>query len=159
VKPNFVSADTVPRFRFDTEVRAFDANGGEHRFTPECHVSHPVSCTSSPNNHGLQFKERLSQLKSFFDKIEDSNVDGKPLHVANPESSMFDIISSEDFEALSAKQIQERLRCKNIVVTGMKHANVKFDKAGLRAFGTLGRVVSIQGTDIIQYHRYDTDMM
>ena len=28
-----------PRFKFQTEIKAFDASGGEHRFTPECHVS------------------------------------------------------------------------------------------------------------------------
>jgi hypothetical protein len=28
-----------PRFKFQTDIRAFDASGGEHRFTPECHVS------------------------------------------------------------------------------------------------------------------------
>ena len=146
VQPNFVKASTVPRIKFDTEVRAFDANGTEHRFIPECHVSYSASCISSPNNLGFQLEERVPQLKSFFDKIEASHANGKPLHLADPERSMFDIISSEDFESLSAAQIQERLRRKNIIVTGLKHANVNFDKAGLRELCPLDRVVSIQGT-------------
>jgi len=38
-EPDFVNSDTVQRVRSETEIRAFDADGGEHRFTPESHVS------------------------------------------------------------------------------------------------------------------------
>ena len=34
-----LSLATAPRFKSDYPVRAFDADGGEHLFTPECHVS------------------------------------------------------------------------------------------------------------------------
>ena len=78
--------------------------------------------------------------------MEAGHVNGKPLHIADPESSLFNMISSEDFEGLSATQIQDRLRCKNIVVTGLKHANVRFDKAGLREFCPIDHAISIQGT-------------
>lgn len=80
--------------------------------------------------------------------MEAGYVDGKPLHIADPEASLFDIISSEDFEALSVTQIQDRLRCKNIIITGLKHANLKFDKAGLRPFCPIDRTISIQGTNL-----------
>lgn len=42
VKVDF-EKDTVPRFKGSYEVKAFDADGGEHRFIPECHVSYSVS--------------------------------------------------------------------------------------------------------------------
>lgn len=45
-EPNFVHTK-VPMFKFDTEIRAFDADGAEHRFTPKCHVSYSVCWKSS----------------------------------------------------------------------------------------------------------------
>jgi hypothetical protein len=59
---------------------------------------------------------------------------------------------------MSAKQIQDRLRCKNIVVTGLKHPSVEFNKAGLRAFCPINRNISIQGLNFtLSYDRYITD--
>lgn len=85
----------------------------------------------------------------FFDLLEAGYVNRKPLHIADPETSTFDIISSADFQALSTQQIQDRLRCKHIVVTGSSHPNVKFDKAGLRTMCPLSRTISIQGMNLI----------
>ncbi len=97
----------------------------------------------------FQFETRLTQLKMFFDLLEAGYVNGKPLHIADPETSTFDIISSADFQALSTQQIQDRLRRKHIVVTGSSHPNVKFDKAGLRTMCPLSRTISIQGMNLI----------
>jgi hypothetical protein len=36
---NFAKVDKAQRFKCDVPVRAFDAEGGEHLFTPESHVS------------------------------------------------------------------------------------------------------------------------
>lgn len=51
-----------------------------------------------------------------------------------------------DFQRLSSSQIQDRLRRKNVVVTGYPHPTTKFDEAGLRALSPLSRKISIQGT-------------
>ena len=61
-EPNFVNSKTLRRFKCDTEIRAFDANGGEHRFTPECHVSCSVSWKSSPIT--TSFSLTVALLKS-----------------------------------------------------------------------------------------------
>lgn len=37
--------DTLRRVKHDAEVRAFDADGNEHRFTPEAHVSLAIELT------------------------------------------------------------------------------------------------------------------
>jgi hypothetical protein len=99
----------------------------------------------SPNHNDFQFDDRVAQVKTFFDNIEAGHLNGKPLHVADPAKSLFDIICAEEFINLSAKQIQSRLRYKNIVVTGMEHPNMKFDKGGLLSFCTMDQTISIQG--------------
>jgi hypothetical protein len=81
----------------------------------------------------------------FFDRIKEGYVDEQPLHIADPQSSVFDIISFTDFETLSTTQIQDRLRSKNIVVTGCPGPTVEFDKAGLRTLSPFDRIISIQG--------------
>jgi len=85
-------------------------------------------------------------MKEFFDRIEAGYLDGKPLHIADPEISRFDIISFVDFQAMSPRQIQDRLRHKNVVVTGSPHPNMTFDE-GLRTLSPLDRKVPIQGMD------------
>ena len=42
---SFVKRDTLRRVKHDAEVRAFDADGNEHRFTPEAHVSLAIELT------------------------------------------------------------------------------------------------------------------
>jgi hypothetical protein len=49
------------------------------------------------------------QIETFFNHIEAGNVNGKPPHIADVQTSLFEIISSEDFSAMSMTQIQSRL--------------------------------------------------
>ena len=61
---------------------------------------------------------------------------------------------------MSTKQIQSRLRYKNIVVTGLEHPTMQFDKAGLRGLCALDRTISIQGMGLtLQYDWYMTDLV
>ncbi len=85
----------------------------------------------------------------FFDLLEAGYLNGKPLHIADPETSTFDIISSTDFQSLSTQQIQDQLCRKHNVVTGSSHPNVKFDKAGLQTMCPLSHTISIQGMNLI----------
>ena len=84
-------------------------------------------------------------MKAFFARMEESHLDGKPLHIADPESSSFEIISHETFQGMSPSAIQGRLRSKNIVVTGCPHPNIEFNKQGLETLTSLDRQISIQG--------------
>jgi hypothetical protein len=72
-------------------------------------------------------------------------VNEKPLHIADPESSIFDVISFTDFQRLSTTHIQDRLRRRHIIVTGCEGPNMKFDEAGLRTLCPLNRTTSLQG--------------
>lgn len=84
-------------------------------------------------------------MKQVFDHIETSHIDGKPRHVADPATSAFDIISYVEFQALPQDQVLDRLRIKNILVTGCPHPNLKFNEAGLRTLCPLESEVAIQG--------------
>ena len=95
----------------------------------------------------LQFIEHGNQVKEFFNHVEATYRHGKPLHIADPEMSAFDILPYEEFQAMSASRVQERLRFKHILITGCPHPNMKFDEAGLRTLCSLDRPVSIQGTN------------
>ena len=95
----------------------------------------------------FQFVEHGNRVKEFFDRVEATYHDGKPLHIVNPEMSAFDIIPYAEFRAMSPSQIQERLRFKHILLTGCPHPNMQFDEAGLRTLCSLDSPVSIQGTN------------
>jgi hypothetical protein len=97
------------------------------------------------NTDLLQFDSYRDGVKEFFSRIEQGYLAGKPPHIADPNSSGFDIISYEAFKALSASDVQKRLRAKNVIVTRCPHPGLKFDKAGLRTLRPLDSQISIQG--------------
>jgi len=84
-------------------------------------------------------------VKEFFNHVEATYRHGKPLHIVDPEMSVFDILPYDEFRAMSASRVQERLRFKHILITGCPHPNMTFDEAGLRTLCSLDRPVSIQG--------------
>ncbi len=86
-------------------------------------------------------------MKEFFNHVEATYCHGKPLHIANPEMSAFDILPYEEFRAMSASQVQEQLHFKHILITGCLHPNMKFDEARLYTLCPLNRLVSIQDTN------------
>lgn len=69
---------------------------------------------------------------SFLKLLESGYIDEKPRHITDPNRSVFDVIASSDFQHLSTKEIQDRLRAKNIVVTGCENPTMMFDKPGFR---------------------------
>lgn len=144
---NFVHCDSMKRVKSKRVMRAFDADGTEHQFTPESHVSLAFTLAVSFIDNSCKFKKNLELINPFFDRIGQSYVDGKPLHVANPEESSFYIISFVEFQQMTTQEIQARLRRKNVVVTGHPCPDVKYDAAGLRTLCPLHRKVSIQGKD------------
>lgn len=147
---SFEKKDVLHRFKCDIQLRAFDAEGIEHCFTPEFHVSSSIFEKFSSTHFMFEYNDCNTRLKDFFHCIEAGYCDGKPLHVIDPVNSGFDIIPFADFQGLSPPALQARLRCKNIVVTGCPHPSMKFDRAGLRNLGPLDSQVSIQGKNKFQ---------
>ena len=90
-------------------------------------------------------------MQTFFDRVESGYENGQPLHISNPDRSGFAILSFEKFQNMSAQDVQELFRHKNVVVTGCQHPNVQFNEAGLRTLAPLDSQVSIIGKVLICY--------
>lgn len=133
------------RIKSKTEVRAFDAEGVEHRFTPEVHVSHRFLLVFCRPNCRFKFAECEIRVCKFFKHIEASYRHNRPLHTIYPQKSHFDIIPFTTFQALSPSEVQSRLRQRHIVITNCPHPNLKFDADGFRTLSALDRQTSIQG--------------
>jgi hypothetical protein len=72
-------------------------------------------------------------------------MDGVPLHVAHPADSAFKILPFAEFQSLTALQLQDLLRQKNLVVTNNSKPGVQFNERGLRMLSPLDSLVPIQG--------------
>lgn len=78
-------------------------------------------------------------------------MEGLPLHVAQPSKSDFCILSNADYESKSDKEIQDLLRQKHIVVTGIPfRPRMKFDEDGLETLKALDATIDIQGNVFIK---------
>jgi hypothetical protein len=95
-------------------------------------------------------------LRSFYDNVEESYVmEGEkfvPLHVKKDPRSVFEGISAAEFDNLSTRDVQEKLRKHNIILTGVSHRLLEFNEKG---FSTLEKpmkaLISIQGLISIAY--------
>jgi hypothetical protein len=69
-----------------------------------------------------------------------------PLHVKKDPRSIFEGITAADFDNLSKRDAQEKLRNHHIILTGVSQRQVEFNEKG---FSTLEKpmkaVISIQG--------------
>jgi hypothetical protein len=69
-----------------------------------------------------------------------------PLHVKKDPRSVFEGITEADFDNLSTRDVQEKLRKHHIVITGVSHKQLEFNEKG---FSTLEKpmdaLISIQG--------------
>jgi hypothetical protein len=91
----------------------------------------------------LAFSEALEAV--FVDRDPTEAVTPVPLHVGNPNVSIFKVISDSDFDELSPKKILDMLATCCIVVTDRPVRRMKFDAKGLSTLSTLSTVVPIQG--------------
>jgi hypothetical protein len=75
-------------------------------------------------------------------------VAGMPLHISQPERSIFKIMAQEEFNALSDKEIQDTWKRRHIVRTGFPIPRYGFDKSGMATLTYPSKVFTIQGTPI-----------
>jgi len=101
-----------------------------------------------------QYVDYIHRLKHFFERVESGYENGQPLHITDPDCSGFAIISDAEFRAMSAHDVQELFCCKNVVVTGCKHPNLKFDESELRTLAPLDSQVSIIGKVLMFYRHW-----
>ena len=101
--------------------------------------------SSSSNSIFLfQFNSYNVSIKQFFQHIEAGYVEGKPLHIADPEKSGFAILSKDEFDSMEPHKLHALLSSKNLVVTGWPHGDMDF-KEGLESLTELDAQISIQG--------------
>ena len=95
----------------------------------------------------------MEDLEALFTRIEERYEDGQPLHVtdnrrtAPTKESVFKILSEAKFVNMEQSEVQEILREKPIVVTGMRHEKKGFEEA-LLDIVELDWVTAIQGDHI-----------
>jgi hypothetical protein len=65
--------------------------------------------------------------------------------MASPQYSVFHIMSKQDFESKSAREIQDIFKEKHIVVYDQFKPALSFDEKGLSTLGDLHKSVTIQG--------------
>jgi hypothetical protein len=85
------------------------------------------------------------KLSAFDTAINAGFVDGRPLHIADPEKSAFFVMTEAEFESMTVGEIQGIFRRKHILVTDMHFTPLQFDSRGLSSLTRLSTVTHIQG--------------
>ena len=83
-------------------------------------------------------------IESIAASVQASYVNGLPLHLADPARSMIKIIPEPEFIRTSDSKVQDILREKHIVVSGILHQETTFKEA-LMDTAPLNSRVDIQG--------------
>lgn len=84
-------------------------------------------------------------MKAFDTAIKARFVGGLPLHVSDLPQSDFCVMSEEEFEEKSVREIQAVMRRKHIVVTDLHSSVLKFDAKGLSSLASPITLTHIQG--------------
>ena len=126
--PVYLISNKISKKYLCQPIEAYDAFGRPHTFTPR-----------------LQVQEDVSFLNKFADAVKNDYKDGVPLHVADPDKSVFKIMTEEEFKGKSVYEIQEIFRHRHIIVTGIETPGVEFGSAGLAKLARLDSVTHIQG--------------
>jgi len=91
----------------------------------------------------------MDSIRSAVRQLEEDYIDGKPPHVVEGATSVFHILTQEEYDKKSVRVIQEILRTQHIVIVGAQQSRVKFDANGLRTLTRLNEPVSIQGVSLV----------
>jgi len=70
---------------------------------------------------------------------------GLPIHLSNPDKSIFETMSEEAFSAKGAGDIQDILRCKHILISDCDSELLQFDEDGLRTLCSPWQTIELQG--------------
>lgn len=69
-----------------------------------------------------------------------------PLHVKKDPRSIFEGITEDEFNNLSTRDLQEKLRKRHIIITGVGHRQLEFNEKGFSTLEkTMEALISIQG--------------
>ena len=93
----------------------------------------------------------MDSIHSVVRHLKEDYVYGKPPHIVESALSVFHILTQEEYDKKSVRDIQEILRRQHIVVVGRQPPRVKFDANGLRTLTRLNEPVSIQGVSLVSH--------
>lgn len=84
-------------------------------------------------------------FNNMMDTVEEYYVNGKPRYLSDPSTSVFKILTEEEFENQRDGEIQNILRRQHILVIGMKKPKYGFDPDGLETLAPLDKLIIIHG--------------
>jgi hypothetical protein len=98
----------------------------------------------------FQIQSDHALLRGFYDCVEEiymmEGAKRLPLHVKKDPRSVFEGITEADFDKLSIRDVQEKMRKHHIVITGVSHQRLKFDEKGFSTIEKpMNALISIQG--------------
>lgn len=94
----------------------------------------------------LQFQEDLDRFLDFKDLVMSCNGEsGNPRYLEEGCVSTVEVIPYEKYRVMTTSEVQNRLRYRHLVITGMDTEEVKFDESGLQELTNLESKVHIQG--------------
>jgi hypothetical protein len=95
-----------------------------------------------------QHKEDVKWFNGVARIVSKDFVAGIPLHIAQPEKSIFKVMTQEEFNLLSDKEMQDTWKKSHIVRTGLPIPGYGFDKSGMATLTYPSKVFTIQGMPV-----------
>ena len=87
----------------------------------------------------------MEKFERLFQVVMEQYENGLPLHLTNPERSVFATMSESEFLDKSSREIQDLLRHKHILISDCAFEQLKFDKDGLRTLCPPWETFEVQG--------------
>jgi hypothetical protein len=130
------------------EVDLFDPFGRAITWTPEFHVGllHIGFRRFSDASH--KFLDDLTGFRNFYHYVQHFYIDGQPRHIVSPDRSFIAILSLAEYREMSVQTVQNILRDKHILITGMPVQSISFDSKGLQTLTNLDARIDIQGESV-----------
>ena len=115
------------------------------------------------NNHScfiIQHAVFNDRFQEFMELVYDGYIEGHPPHIADPQNSCLAKLQHQDFSTMSAPDIQNKMRHKQVVVTGLPFdEKMEFDANGLRTVvGSMTAQISITGLSEVLYCFWTMDL-
>lgn len=89
--------------------------------------------------------EDVTWFNDMMDAAENHYVNGKPRHISDPSTSVFKVLTKDEFEDMEDREIQSILLRQHILITKGKKPKYGFDLDGLETLAPLDKPIIIHG--------------
>lgn len=93
----------------------------------------------------MEHADEVEWFMKIMKRVEESYIDGKPLHLAKPDESIFQVIAYNKFQEMEGEEMQAIWKKKQMVITGLDKPSYGFDREGMMTLTYLSRIFTIQG--------------